>query len=211
MEKLGNWGEKMIYAVIDLMSGAVFALLFAWIFLACRGQRSVGRFCLISLFTVYLCEMFNVVGIPAIPYFRWSPSVNLIPFGDEKNCRFFFQIGMNAVMFLPFGFLLPLLWKTCRSWKVTTLAGLALSALIELMQLFCFRATDVDDLLMNTLGAYLGYLLAWVLFHQKWRQADGAERSRGNDWLGPILATLNPLLVTVLIRSAVSEWIYRLP
>ena len=211
MEKLGNWGEKMIYAVIDLMSGAVFALLFAWIFLACRGQRSVGRFCLISLFTVYLCEMFNVVGIPAIPYFRWSPSVNLIPFGDEKNCRFFFQIGMNAVMFLPFGFLLPLLWKACRRWKVTTLAGLALSALIELMQLFCFRATDVDDLLMNTLGAYLGYLLAWVLFHQKWRQTDGAEPSNGSGWLGPILATLNPLLVTVLIRSAVSEWIYRLP
>lgn len=206
MEKLGNWGEMMIYAAVDLMSGAVFALVFAWIFLACRGERSVRRFCLISLFTVYLCEMFNVVGIPAIPYFRWSPSVNLIPFGDEKNCRFFFQIGMNAVMFLPFGFLLPVLWKSCRSWKVTTLAGFAVSAMIELMQLFCFRATDVDDLLMNTLGSYLGYLLARAIFHRKW--TEGTEEGKGSDWAGLVLAVLNPLLVTVFIRSAVSEWIY---
>ncbi|MGM9604329.1 MAG: VanZ family protein, partial [Faecousia sp.] len=176
-----------------------------------RGERSVKRFCLISLFTVYLCEMFNVVGIPAIPYFRWSPSVNLIPFGDEKNFRFFFQIGMNAVMFLPFGFLMPVLWEAGRSWKVTTLAGFAVSALIEIVQLFSFRATDVDDLLMNTLGAFLGYLLAWTVFHQKWQRADGAERGKERDWGSLIFSVLNPLLVTVLIRSAVSEWIYRLP
>lgn len=201
----------MVYAIIDLISSAVFALLFAWLFLACCGNRSVKRFCLISLFTVYLCEMFNVVGIPAIQYLTWDPSVNLIPFGDEKNYRFFFQIGMNAVMFLPFGFLLPVLWQSCRSWKTTTLAGFATSALIELLQLFCFRTTDVDDLLMNTLGAFLGYLLAWAFFHQKWQRAQGTERGRVNDWVGLVLAVLNPLLVTVFIRSAVSEWIYRLP
>lgn len=201
----------MVYAIIDLISSAVFALLFAWLFLACCGNRSVKRFCLISLFTVYLCEMFNVVGIPAVQYLTWDPSVNLIPFGDEKNYRFFFQIGMNAVMFLPFGFLLPVLWQSCRSWKTTTLAGFVTSALIELLQMFCFRATDVDDLLMNTLGAFLGYLLAWVFFHQKWQRAQGAERGRVNDWVGLVLAVLNPLLVTVFIRSAVSEWIYRLP
>ena len=58
----------MVYAIIDLISSAVFALLFAWLFLVCCGNRSVKRFCLISLFTVYLCEMFNVVGIPALQY-----------------------------------------------------------------------------------------------------------------------------------------------
>lgn len=201
----------MVYAIVDLVSGAFFALLFAWLFLACCGNRSVKRFCLISLFTVYLCEMFNVVGIPAIEYITWDPSVNLIPFGDEKNYRFFFQIGMNAVMFLPFGFLLPVLWQSCRSWKTTTLAGFVTSALIELLQLFCFRATDVDDLLMNTLGALLGYLLAWAVFHQKWQRAQGAERGRANDWVGLVLAVLNPLLVTVFIRTPVSDWIYGLP
>ena len=201
----------MVYTIIDLISSAVFALLFAWLFLACCGNRSVKRFCLISLFTVYLCEMFNVVGIPAIQYLTWDPSVNLIPFGDEKNYRFFFQIGMNAVMFLPFGFLLPVLWQSCRSWKTTTLAGFATSALIELLQLFCFRATDVDDLLMNTLGAFLGYLLAWVFFHQKWQRAQGAERGRVNDWAYLAVSVGIPLLVTVFIRTPVSDWIYGFP
>ena len=114
-------------------------------------------------------------------------------------------------MFLPFGFLLPVLWQSCRSWKTTTLASFATSALIELLQLFCFRATDVDDLLMNTLGALLGYLLAWAVFHQKWQRAQGVERGRVNDWVGLVLAVLNPLLVTVFIRTPVSDWIYGLP
>lgn len=201
----------MVYAIIDLISSAVFALLFAWLFLACRGNRSVKRFCLIGLFTVYLCEMFNVVGIPAVQYLTWDPSVNLIPFGDEKNYRFFFQVGMNAVMFLPFGFLLPVLWRKCRNWKATTLAGFATSALIELLQLFCFRATDVDDLLMNTLGALLGYLLARAIFHQQWHRADDAERGRVNDWVGLAVSVGNPLLVTVFIRTPVSDWIYGFP
>lgn len=201
----------MVYAAIDLMSSAVFALPLAWLFLAYCKNGNVKRFCLISLFTLYLCEMFNVVGIPSIPYFRWSPSVNLIPFGDEKNYRFFFQTGMNAVMFLPFGFLLPMLWQKCRSWKATTLAGFVASALIELIQLFCFRATDVDDLLMNTLGAYLGYLLAWAIFHKKWQQAENAERCSVNDWASLAFSIGNPLLVTVFVRTLVSDWIYRLP
>lgn len=40
--------------------------------------------------------------------------------------------------------------------------GFFMSLTIEICQLFCFRATDVDDLIMNTLGAFLGYL-CWKL------------------------------------------------
>lgn len=200
----------MIYAVVDLMSGAVFALLLQWLFEAYCGNRSLKRFLLTGLFTLYLCEMFNVVGIPAVQYIRWEPTVNLIPFGDEKNLRYFFQVSMNAVMFLPFGFLLPLLWKTCRSWKVTTLAGLLTSALIETIQLFCFRLTDVDDLIMNTMGAFLGYLGAWLFFRNRWKRPEEAKPGRINDLLSLTVAILIPLLVTMLLRSFVSEWIYGL-
>ena len=200
----------MIYAVVDLMSGAVFALLLQWLFEVYCGNRSPKRFLLTGLFTLYLCEMFNVVGIPAVQYIRWEPTVNLIPFGDEKNLRYFFQVSMNAVMFLPFGFLLPLLWKTCRSWKVTTLAGLLTSALIETIQLFCFRLTDVDDLIMNTLGAFLGYLGAWLCFRNRWQRSEQTEAGRINDLLSLTMAILIPLLVTMLLRSFVSEWIYGL-
>ena len=196
----------MIYRIVDVASVAVIALPITWVFLALRGNWSIKRACLLSVFAVYLCVMFDVVGIPACQYFRWEPAVNLIPFGDEKSLRFFFQIGMNAVMFLPFGFLLPVLWGSCRSWKVTLLAGFLTSALIEFLQLFSFRATDVDDLLMNTLGAFLGFLLAWVCFHRKW------QKESGNTHLWDMIAAiLIPLLVILFLRTPISDWIYGLP
>ncbi|MGN1026133.1 MAG: VanZ family protein, partial [Faecousia sp.] len=142
----------MLFSFIDLMCGAVFALPLAWLFMAYCKNGSKKRFLLISLFTLYLCKMFDVVGIPAVQYIRWDPAVNLIPFGDEKNLRFFLQIGLNAVMFMPLGFLLPILWSKCRHWYRTTLVGFFTSLIIEAVQMFCSRATDVDDLIMNTLG-----------------------------------------------------------
>ncbi len=78
----------MLYNVIDLMSGAVFALVLVWIVLALRRCRSVGRYILMSLFTVYVCEVFNLVGIPGLGYFHWEPNVQLIPFSDEHTRRY---------------------------------------------------------------------------------------------------------------------------
>lgn len=41
----------------------------------------------------------------------------------------------------------------------TVSIGFLFSLFIEAAQLFSFRATDIDDLLMNTMGTWLGYLL----------------------------------------------------
>lgn len=65
----------------------------------------------------------------------------------------------NVLAFLPLGILLPLLYPSLRSlWKITLL-GLLVSLLIECTQLvFVIGVFDVDDLLLNTLGAVLGYV-----------------------------------------------------
>lgn len=66
---------------------------------------------------------------------------------------------LNILLFLPLGFLLPLLWPNYnRFWRIL-LFGAALSLLIEFSQLLNIRSTDIDDLLLNTLGALLGFLL----------------------------------------------------
>lgn len=200
----------MLYMVIDTLCGALFALPLVWDFWWICGDRGLRRGLLAGVFTLYLCAMFNVVGIPGLPYFRWVPTVNLIPFGDEKSVRFFLQLGLNAVMFLPFGFLLPVLWPKCRSWKVTTLAGLLTSGLIEFLQLFPFRATDVDDLLMNTLGAFLGYGLAWLFFRRSWLRPE-ANSCRVNEWVRLSVTILIPLLTFIFIAPFVNQWVYGLP
>lgn len=69
----------------------------------------------------------------------------------------------NIVMFMPIGFLIPLLWDKLNSFKNVVLFGFATSLLIELTQLFLIRGTDIDDLILNTVGAVLGYLV-FIIF-----------------------------------------------
>ncbi len=73
---------------------------------------------------------------------------------------FFLNVVMNVVAFMPLGFILPIISPKNRKFLNILALGFELTLLIELLQLFlrvgCF---DVDDLLLNTIGAVLGYLL----------------------------------------------------
>lgn len=81
--------------------------------------------------------------------------VNLIPF--SQGDRLFNIIG-NVVMFLPFGFLAALLW---RGWtgRRALCAGLGITVCIECWQVFIGRVFDIDDIILNTLGVFFGFLL----------------------------------------------------
>ena len=196
----------LLYSLVDVLSAAVVAVPLVWLFQRFRGERGWTRYVLSGLFVLYLCEMFDVVGIPAAQYIRWEPNISLIPFSDETHWLGVQRV-LNAVMFAPFGFLLPVLWRSCRKWSVTTFAGFLLSLTIEILQMFCFRATDVDDLLMNTLGAGFGYFAAWLFFHKKWAR----NPAPAGDPPSLTVSILIPLLTIVLVRTPISDRIYRLP
>ncbi len=67
---------------------------------------------------------------------------------------------LNVLLFVPAGFLAPLLWEEFRGFSKTALFGAGLSLAVETLQIFTLRLTDVDDLIMNTLGCMAGYGLA---------------------------------------------------
>jgi glycopeptide antibiotics resistance protein len=74
----------------------------------------------------------------------------------------------NVALFVPLGFLLPAAARTCRRLWVTLGVAAALSVLIETVQaLLPSHATDVDDVILNTAGAALGFLafsmIAWMV------------------------------------------------
>ena len=200
----------LLYSLVDVLSAAVVAVPLGWLFQRFRRERGWGRYVLSGLFVLYLCEMFDVVGIPAAQYIRWEPNISLIPFSDETHWLGVQRV-LNAVMFAPFGFLLPVLWCKCRKWEVTVLAGFLLSLTIEVLQMFCFRATDVDDLIMNTLGAGFGYFAAWLFFHNKWGREPAPGTFKVSDSLSLTVSILIPLLTIVLVRTPISDCIYRLP
>ncbi|MBD5151017.1 MAG: VanZ family protein [Oscillibacter sp.] len=70
----------------------------------------------------------------------------------------------NIVMFVPFGFFTALLWRGY-TWKRALLAGVCITGFVECWQLCVGRAFDIDDIILNTLGVFCGYLL-WVLLGQ---------------------------------------------
>lgn len=66
----------------------------------------------------------------------------------------------NIAAFIPFGLFLPILSKKSRGFFIITLLTAELSLLIELTQLVTkVGIFDVDDLLMNTCGGAVGYLI----------------------------------------------------
>ncbi|WP_425086364.1 VanZ family protein [Streptomyces liangshanensis] len=71
------------------------------------------------------------------------------------------QIGGNIVMGMPFGLILPVLMpRRLPMLRVVVLTAVVM-ALVELAQgsIVQGRAFDVDDVILNTSGALLGYLL----------------------------------------------------
>lgn len=118
------------------------------------------------LFILYLIiSLKEVVGFPCFSEWQrfsklntpiFNPNINLIPFSDG------FEISaiLNIIFFMPFGFLLPTLWQKFRKFLPTLCYGLIFSMIIEFGQLFTNgRGTDITDLIMNSLGTILGWLI----------------------------------------------------
>ncbi|MFE5486322.1 VanZ family protein [Streptomyces sp. NPDC056527] len=71
------------------------------------------------------------------------------------------QLGGNILLGVPFGLLLPVVSPRTRGFVRIALLTVATMLLVELIQgaLVTGRAFDIDDVLLNTTGALLGYAL----------------------------------------------------
>lgn len=119
-------------------------------------RNSRRAVCYLAL-SLYLAAVDAVVGLPSLLYIRFDRNINLVPFAymfsDYRNSL------LNVLLFMPLGFFLPMLWKQFRSFLETALFGLCFSLAIEILQLFTRRATDINDLITNTVGTILGWCL----------------------------------------------------
>lgn len=141
-----------------------------------------------AVFACYLVAVGALVGLPGPLNLHFDPTLNLLPLAglaaDAVNAV------LNVLLFVPFGLLAPLLWRRFGSLRRLALLALAFSGAIEFLQLFTFRTSDVNDLLMNTLGAVVGGLLARLL-------PPGANNPPRDIWLLAALAFLVMNIVTM--------------
>lgn len=148
--------RRMLFVFLHAATAAVFLAPILWA-MNRRWFRNGKRTLCYFLFAFYLCGMYAVVGLPNIRYMRLDFNINLKPFAymfsDYQNSL------LNVLLFLPLGFFLPVLWDSFKKGYWTVLFGMCTSLLIELLQLLTFRATDINDLMTNTVGTFLGWLL----------------------------------------------------
>lgn len=79
---------------------------------------------------------------------------------QSNHFFWFMQIFLNILLFVPLGFLLPMISKRFKNLWLTTLTGFVFSAGIETMQYITGRGlTEVDDVINNTAGALIGYIM----------------------------------------------------
>lgn len=143
-----------------------------------------------------------------------EPRLELIPFADivtilndpgAPGLGVAANIAGNAALLAPLGLLLPLFWGYFGRAKRTILFGFGVSLSIELIQLIAGGVTSVDDLLLNTAGAAVGFALAKLLLRVCPRLAPkrqgGAQRAYPLAcWVAVILlATVSDMLTLGLI------------
>lgn len=75
----------------------------------------------------------------------------------------FYNLAGNIVLFIPFGFFIPLLWPKCNGWVKMHVVAFIIPLFIECTQYFIGRSIDVDDVLLNALAIVIGFILYKVL------------------------------------------------
>lgn len=171
-----------------------------------KKQHHVGHIFISVVFTFYLVGILTMTGI----WYRgaFSPRIVYVPFIDM--IRGPIDTILNVFLFIPLGLFLPLLYdKFDRGGKVL-LAGFLISLSVEIIQMFGCGATDINDLITNTIGSCAGYGVFKVLekcISEKWI---GVFRISGKNgyaeligyWIGTVIMmlTVQPLLFRSVFR-----------
>ena len=92
----------------------------------------------------------------------FPPRINLLPMVNLLDYEIFREMLINVIgnstMFIPLGIVWPSVFRKLDTHKKVIAAGVGFSLCIEIFQLpFFDRVTDIDDLILNSLGFLIGY------------------------------------------------------
>lgn len=153
-----------------------------WLKKRSNGQFLIKREIVLNLFFIYILCFIAITLFPLA--INWNGnmgnvSINVVPVFNtmsdfanaiqipEQNFMIKFWIKNimgNMLLLFPLGLLLPILWRKFNNMITTLLISFLFSLSIEVIQLLSYyvgnvgRAFDIDDIILNTLGAWLGYI-----------------------------------------------------
>lgn len=150
-----------------------FILFILSLFIGTRKKNyRAGQYFLLITFAIYLLAVIHLVFFPIEVYsgeykstqplwLQILQKINFMPILTIDIPGFV----LNIIMLIPFGVYLPLLYGGVASAKNAAKYGFLLSLVIEVLQLTfeltlgSGRTTDINDIIANTLGAAVGFLI----------------------------------------------------
>lgn len=157
---------------------------FGWWFLKQNKYRFFElRTTMLAIFTFYLANVAKLTLMPIYIYHFWRIKAYFGQFGQQTdiihlnptsmfaffpNSFWAYQFFGNLVMLVPFGIMINYVCPKINTIFKATLAGFAVSLSIETYQLILSyfyltnRYFETSDLILNTTGAFLGFLI-WLL------------------------------------------------
>lgn len=131
---------------------------------------SFSRFHMLSViaFSVYIVGVYHFTGagtIYDVLLYQLELRYDQLNFTPFSNTIDIVAYLLNILLFIPLGFLAPVIWLDMNKLGKVIGVGFLFTFLIELSQLFNNRRTDIDDILLNVLGAAIGFML-YKLFDQ---------------------------------------------
>lgn len=110
------------------------------------------------LFIIYLLLLYYLL----LSTDNASSGLNLTPFKEITrypltSTQFIYNVIGNIVLFLPFGFFVSDFIKAKKTYQILIISTL-ISLTAELIQFKIGRAFDIDDIILNVVGAILGFI-----------------------------------------------------
>lgn len=158
--------EKCSYLPVVILWGILGGLLLYFVlikkyFIFENSRTSISCWILFAIYVVLLIKITILER-----EFGSRVGISLRLFGTFGDSRANAYVVENLLLFIPYGTLLPPIWKRANHGVVCIFTGAITSVAIEITQLLTQRGYfQVDDIVMNTLGTVCGYLVYRII---KW-------------------------------------------
>ena len=160
----------IINGIVNLKYGvlfgvAVFVIIFFFLYIL-KIRRGISWKCVVEvIFCIYGITLLITTGIFTLNYsLNGIFSYNLLPFIGSS----IIPVLLNFILFVHYGFLLPFVFSSCKwNWKKVVIIGGVTSLVIEVLQMFGGRYAEIDDILINTFGAFSGYIIYTCVYELK--------------------------------------------
>lgn len=152
-----------------------------------KGARLISAFALAAYIVFISKYFFFPIIIDKEMVFQSGHTVQYIPFFPFLEQiqsvgwrQFLYQAVGNILAFVPISFLLAILYPRLQKFRNNLLTMFSISLCVEFIQL-CInlmtdiqnRAVDINDLILNSLGGVIGYLV-----YSLWRRVDRFVKER---------------------------------